>query len=120
MPTLDSTAAALLNDAQLAFLADEPETLAEIATLFESDVSRLLEGLEASGRAGDGRAVKSVAHALKGAALNVGATALAARARIVEIAPETAAASLDELRAVFAATARTLHAKTRAGRPDAR
>jgi signal transduction histidine kinase/DNA-binding response OmpR family regulator/HPt (histidine-containing phosphotransfer) domain-containing protein len=70
----------VLDAAMLADLRKEggPELLSELFDLFRGDAPAMLRGLQAAAVEGDGPKLRKTAHSLRGAALSLGAQALAA------------------------------------------
>ena len=79
--TLDIEAIAALRALQV---PGRPSILLRIIDLFESSASALLAELEQGLESGDLEVVTRAAHTLKSSGANLGATALAAQARLIE------------------------------------
>ena len=76
---------------------DDPDFVAELASTFCASATRLIETARAAAEAGDGAALRQVAHQMRGSALNVGLTRLAeAWTRIEHGADAPPAAALAE------------------------
>src|SRR5262249_915544 len=95
MPAADFSSVPVVDDvvvARLLALRDQvakpgEDVLGELLTLFERDPATRIDALKAAIAAGDLEAKKNAAHALKGAAGNIGAQRVAAWAAHVEKAP---------------------------------
>lgn len=75
---LDALDADFLADYRDAGADDPDETLRALLDVFQRDAAALMEDVRGAAAAGDGDAVRRLAHALKGCALAAGARALAA------------------------------------------
>lgn len=65
-------------------LTEDPELLVETTQLFLNDAAQMVEAMKSSFAKGDATGLFRAAHRLKGAALNLGATAVATSARTIE------------------------------------
>jgi 3-isopropylmalate/(R)-2-methylmalate dehydratase small subunit len=88
-------------------LGDDEELVAEIVELFLDDAPQQIASIEAAVAAKDGEEIRNRAHALKGAAANMGAADLCEKARQMEMAAEggrsdEAVGLLDAVRESFA------------------
>ena len=92
-------------------IASNPEFLVRLLQGFEDDVSRLLTELDQARSRGDSDEIKDITHAMRGAALSIGAQQLAARALTLETA--AAANRTCELRGLAADVRRCFNATTR-------
>ena len=80
-PALD---AAVLESLRQLNQEGQPDVVREVLTVFLDDGPTRLRAIDDAIRSRDGRAVQHAAHALKGAAGSIGATALQARCRELE------------------------------------
>jgi HPt (histidine-containing phosphotransfer) domain-containing protein len=63
------------------------DMVAELLTMFRSDSASRLEALRSAVHSGDERAMRSVAHSLKGSAAQLGAARMAEACRLMEEGP---------------------------------
>ncbi|TMG81870.1 MAG: response regulator [Betaproteobacteria bacterium] len=105
-----------IDRARLEKLVGGSEGLGELLGELEATVRSDIAALEAALAAGDGAAVRRVAHRVKGSALTIGAAQLAAAAARLEEAPDALATAdavrplIDELESVAAAARAELRA----------
>jgi two-component system, sensor histidine kinase RpfC len=72
-------------------LGTSPQFMQSLLKGFEADVRGILQRVEAANRSGMRGEIKDLAHALRGAALGIGAQQLAARSQVLEAAASAAA-----------------------------
>jgi HPt (histidine-containing phosphotransfer) domain-containing protein len=89
----------------------ERDIVAEVLSLFQSDTGSRLRSLRSAVDRGDLRRVKAEAHSLKGSAVQVGANALAASCREMEMTADTRTdllSLLEEIEARFATVSKAI------------
>lgn len=93
-PNLQSSAAAAINS-MLEELASQfgAETIAELIDIYIKSSKDLLQKMEASFAAGDGKSLGELAHSLKSASANMGAHEFAANCKAIEHAKSADEAS---------------------------